>query len=124
MSSALIFVTPQGIPVWYPIGSFALGWYAVIAGLLLWKSLPLGRPLSTVLQGTQVVQIANPCPARKDNCRNSLLAFLLATRRDESIARRRREFRRRGCRSLLLAARGSGGVGDTLVNAPSASRSD
>jgi hypothetical protein len=60
VTSAFVFFKPQGISVWYSIGSLALGSYAVIAGLLLWKNRPLGRPLSIVLQAIQVVQIANP----------------------------------------------------------------
>lgn len=83
VSSALIFVTPQGIP----------GCYAVIAGLLLWEKPCLLEDHSLQFcREFRLFRLQTPCPARKDNCRNSLLAFPLATRRDESIARHRRDF--------------------------------
>ena len=45
------------LPLWYQISSLLLAFYAIVAGLSLWKKHPLGLWLSLVLQVVQVVQI-------------------------------------------------------------------
>ena len=45
-----------GIPLCYQVASVLLAFYAIIAGISLWKNTPLGHWLSLPLQGVQVFQ--------------------------------------------------------------------
>jgi hypothetical protein len=47
-----------GIPLWYQIASVLLAFYAIIAGISLWKNTPLGHWLSLPLQGVQVFRLS------------------------------------------------------------------
>ena len=46
------------IPLWYQAASFLLSFYAIAAGISLWKNNSLGRWFSLMLQAIQLVQFA------------------------------------------------------------------
>lgn len=54
----LITSNDSKLPVWYQSASLFLAFYAIVAGIALWKRNLLGHWLSLVLQTVQIVQLA------------------------------------------------------------------